>query len=175
MVHLAHAKRLKQKKYKTILYLTAVEDAFNKAVIRSQVFRLFPRYQKVKGINVFFLAFVPFRFYFKPTNPIQTFCEYRNNRKKIRDEYNSKNIHIVFFPFFFPFKRKYFYMKTLHLFVFLVQTIPLLLFFLMRENVSLIHARSYPACLISYICGNFLKIKYLLFCFSWKLNNSVLN
>ena len=151
---------IKKMSKKTILYLTAVEDAFNKAVIRSQVFRLLVRFQKISNIKILFLAFVPFRFYFKLNSPFKTFLVYRKKRKEIK-QYKTPNINIVFFPFIFPFRRKYFHMKALHLFVFLIQTIPLLLFYLLKENVFLIHARSYPASLISYLCSKLLNIKYI--------------
>lgn len=144
-----------------ILYLTAVEDSVNKGVIRSQVFRLLARFNKISEVRVLFLALIPFRFYFNLDSPFKSFFAYKKKRKEIKNEYKTSNIDIVFFPFLFPFRRKYFHMKTLHLFVFLIQTIPLLLFYLIRENVYFIHARSYPACLISYLCGKILNIKYL--------------
>ncbi|MFQ5768968.1 MAG: glycosyltransferase [bacterium] len=147
--------------YKTILYLTAVEDAVNKPVIRSQVFGLLSRFMKATDINFFFLAFIPFRFYFDLNRPFNTFLAYKKKRMEIKHEFKASNIKIIFFPFLFPFRRKYFHMKSLHLFVFLIQTIPLLLFFLIKENILLIHARSYPACLISYLCSKVLNVKYL--------------
>ncbi len=154
-------KKEKTKTAATILYMTAIEDAVNKAVIRSQVFKLLARFDKISEIKFLFLAFIPFRFYFDLNDPIRTFFSYMKKRKEIKEEYKSNKVNIVFFPFFFPFRRKYFHMKAFHLYVFLAQTIPLLLFFLLKNNIVFIHARSYPACLISFLCGRLLSIKYL--------------
>ncbi|MCH7513275.1 MAG: hypothetical protein IH947_04930 [Bacteroidetes bacterium] len=149
------------KNKKTILYLTAVEDAVNKAVIRSQVLRLLAQFQKNSDENFLMLSFIPFRFYFNIKSPFKSFLAYKKKRKEIKKEYQTSQVSIVFFPFLFPFRRKYFHMRTFHLVAFLCQTFPLLLFFLIKENVVFIHARSYPACLISYLCGKLLNIKYL--------------
>jgi len=151
----------KMKNKKTILYLTAVEDAVNKAVIRSQVLRLLARFQKISDENFLMLSFIPFRFYFNIKSPFKSFLAYKKKRKEIKKEYQTSQVSIVFFPFLFPFRRKYFHMRIFHLVVFLSQTLPLLLFFLIKEKVYFIHARSYPACLISYLCGKLLNIKYL--------------
>jgi len=143
---------------KNILILTAVEDAVNKAVIRSQVFRLIRQF-KGESYQFFYLGLVPLRFYFRIKNPVKSFKAFQHNRRRIKTEYSAQNIKIIFLPFLFPFRRINFYMKVFYLFIFLVQTLPVLLVFIALKRIRVVQARSYPAALISTICSWLLPIK----------------
>jgi len=145
----------------SLLYLTAAEDSVNQPVIRSQVFKLLEQFKGQHDLRIIFLSFIPFRFYFELNHPIRSFKQTKKKRAEFKSQFRNANITIRFLPFVFPFRRKYFHMKLLHLTLFLCQTFPVLLYHLVRHRVDIIQARSYPACLLSYFSNKLLSIKYI--------------
>lgn len=148
---------------KPILYLTAIELAFISPLINSQVFGLLSKV-KERDIEkkILFLSLFPIRHYFSLQEPFwESVTRYYHRRIDVKKRLRKHGIKVKFIPFLFPFRSKFFYMKLFHLVVFISQAIPLLVCFMLIYRIEIIHARSYPAALLSYLLKKILRTKYI--------------
>jgi glycosyltransferase involved in cell wall biosynthesis len=145
-----------------ILYIVALEPVFNSPLIETQVIQLLEEIGQ-KGIlkNLLFLSLVPFKYYFNRYDPFRSFLNYRRKKIKIRKDMEEKGIKVFFVPLFFPFRSKDFYMRLPHLAIFLIQAVPLILYFVKTYGITIIHAISYPASLLGLIIKKLTKLRYI--------------
>lgn len=141
---------------KSTLYLCAGERL--NPIIETQVFRLLHKMGERRPelpIHLLLLANVSLR------HPLDSLSRLWLTFSDVKRRLSRVNLNATFYPLLYPFRSNHFYMRFHHLTLFLLQTLPILMYSLVRHNPSMIHARSYPACVLALLTSRLLRIPYV--------------
>lgn len=139
-----------------ILYLCAGER-FN-PIIETQVIRLLRimgEQNSQKRIHLLLLPNVSLR------HPLDSFCGLRRTASDVKKRLDRVKVTADVYPLIYPLRSKHFYMKVHHLAIFFLQAFPIFLYSLIRRNPTIIHARSYPACVLAFWVSRLFRIPYV--------------
>lgn len=149
--------RMEPKREKRVLLLTALERSFYSSIIENY---LFSPARDVRTehpeIKFHYLGLIPIPMYSRRDHPFLGFTEYRKRRNRLRKRFSAINPLFLSFPF--PTK---FYLSPFWVLLFLLRTLPIVLFFILFGNITLIHARSYPATLLAWVLKRFFGLNYI--------------
>lgn len=136
---------------KRILVFTSIERAFYSPVIEYQLLEPIVEVSKSSKNKFIYVGLIPITFWFSREAPLESFILYKRNRKKIRQLLVGHGIHCSFIPILFPLRHKDFYLRIPWLILYILNTLPLLLYFILYYKINLIHARNYPASLLCFL------------------------
>lgn len=144
-----------------ILVLTSIERAFYSSTVEYQLFDPIAEVSKISKNKFMYIGFVPITFWMSSQEPFKSFVLYRRYRQRIRQFLHTCGIRCRFIPIFFPVRHKDFYLRIPWLILYVLNTLPLLIYFILFYRINLIHARNYPAGLLCFLVRCVLGTPYI--------------
>ncbi len=135
---------------KKILFLICIEDPLTYPIIQNMVLRLQAKIAReciTKKIRV--VSIMPLRQCIAFRKPISSLLSFRQRTLELQKKLIKDKVE--FQSYIYPFGHCSVCLTAPHLFLFIVQTLPILFFEILKYRPHLIHSRSYPASLISYL------------------------
>lgn len=147
---------------KRILVLTTIERAFYSSVIEYQLLEPIVKLSRNNRQKKFiYIGLIPLNQWFSRGDLFGSFLSYKRNRRRIKDWLNDSGIYCDFLPILFPLRCKDFYLRIFWLILYLLNSVPILIYLLLRHKIDLVHSRNYPATLSIYAASRFLGIPYI--------------
>ncbi|MBI4723117.1 MAG: glycosyltransferase [Candidatus Stahlbacteria bacterium] len=145
---------------KRVLIFTSIERAFYSSIIEYQLLEPIVEVSKNSGNKFIYVGFIPITFWFTRQEVWKSFWAYRKNRHRIKHWLTVQGIQCNFIPIIFPIRHKDFYLRIPWLCLYLLNTLPLLLYIIMRYRVNLIHVRNYPAAILCFFIRSIFGLPY---------------
>lgn len=144
---------------KGILYLTSLESP-DTGIIENQVYRLISKVARKGGnLRICLLSLLPISSYTSPHRAVGYFIESEKKRIAKLRELKESGVRLVFFPLLVDGKN--FYMRFHELVFFTIQASLVLLYYIYKYRIGLIHARSYPSALVALCIRKMMGIEYI--------------
>jgi glycosyltransferase involved in cell wall biosynthesis len=147
---------------KRILILTTIERAFYSSVIKYQLLEPFTELaNKDKKNKYTYVGLIPINQWTSRGGLLKNFILYKKYRHQLKKWLSQNNISCSFLPILFPLRCKHFYLGIVWLLLYVVTSLPILLYVILRNRINFIHSRNYPATVIVSFINRVLGIPYV--------------